>query len=135
MTGLPGLRAHRASWLLFAAASLAVSACRRASPEPGTVPNQEGRFALTVRNNYRLDVNVFVLQSGQPTRVGQVTAAMVYTFDLPDRMLSQGRLIRLRVDPVGSTRTLTSETVRVGVGQRLEWTIESDLAKSHLAVY
>jgi hypothetical protein len=80
-------------------------------------------------------VTIYIIHDGQATRVGAVTAASTNSLDISDRLLGQGRVIRLRADPLGSSRRHTSESVRVGIGQRIEWTLESDLDRSHIAVY
>jgi len=125
---------HASAVARTALALVLAAGCLRGSPQPG-MSSDGGRVALTIRNNNPLDVTIYVIHDGQATRVTAVTAASTNSVDIPDRLLGQGRLIRLRADPLGSSRRHTSESVRVGVGQRIEWTLESDLDRSHIAVY
>jgi hypothetical protein len=127
-------RRHLPALARTALTLILAASCFHSPPDPG-VHADEGRVALTVRNNHHLDVTIYVIHDGQATRVGAVTAANTNSLDVPNRMLGQGRMIRLRADPLGSSRSHTSESVRVGVGQRIEWTLESDLDRSHIAVY
>ena len=111
------------------------TACIR-PPAPGpSDPLSSGRVVVTVHNNYRADITVYVVGDGQPTRVGTATAATTTSFDVPARLLGQGRQLRLRADPIGGRAVYTSELVRVGPGQRVEWTLETDLERSSIAVY
>ena len=88
-----------------------------------------------MNNNYRADITVYVIADGQPTRVGLATSSTTATFDIPGRLLGQGRQVRLRADPIGARTTYTSELIRVGPGQRIEWSLETDLNRSSIAVY
>ncbi len=94
-----------------------------------------GRVVLTVHNNHRADITIYVVGDGQPTRVGTATAAATTSFNVAARLLGQGRQLRLRADPIGARSVHTSELIRVGPGQRLEWTLETDLSRSSVAVY
>jgi hypothetical protein len=114
---------------------LGTAACLRPPAPAPNDPISTGRVALTVHNNFRSDINVYVIGDGQPTRVGTATAAATTTFDVPARLLGQGRQLRLRADPIGGRSVHTSELVRVGPGQRIDWTLETDLSRSSVAIY
>ena len=92
-------------------------------------------MVLTVHNNYRADVTIYVIGEGQPVRVGIATAAATTSFDVAARLLGQGRQLRLRADPIGSRTVHTSEMIHAGSGQRVAWTLETDLSRSSVAVY
>ena len=94
-----------------------------------------GRVVLTVLNNSRTDVTVYVVGDGQPMRVGTATAVTTTSFDVPARLLGQGRQLRLRADPIGARSVHTSELIHVAPGQRVTWTLETDLSRSSVAVY
>ena len=104
------------------------------APTPSD-PVSMGRVVLTVNNNYRADITVYVVADGQPTRVGLATSSTTSSFDISSRLLGQGRQVRLRADPIGGRAVYTSELIRVGPGQRIEWTLETDLNRSSVAVY
>ena len=127
-----GLR--RAGALVFAVLA-ALSGCLRPPTPTPADPMNNGRVVVTVHNNYRSDITVYVIGDGQPIRVGTATAATTTTFDVPARLLGQGRQLRLRADPIGGRAVYTSELVRVGPGQRVDWTLETDLNRSSVAVY
>jgi hypothetical protein len=117
------------------AATLALAACLKPPAPTPSDPTNSARVLVTVNNRYRSDVTIYVVGDGQATRVGTATAASTASFDIPARLLGQGRQMRLRADPIGGRAVHTSELVRVGPGQRVEWTLETDLSRSSLAVY
>ena len=112
-----------------------LSGCLKPPAPTPADPATGGRVVLTVNNNYRADVTVYVVSDGQPTRVGLATSSTTASFDIPARLLGQGRQVRLRADPIGVRAVYTSELIRVGAGQRIEWTLETDLNRSSIAVY
>ena len=124
---------HRAALLAIALVAL-VGCLKPPAPTPSD-PASTQRVLVTVNNNYRADINVYVIGDGQPVRVGTATAAATSNFDVSARLLGQGRQVRLRADPIGARNIYTSELIRVGPGQRIEWTLETDLNRSSVAVY
>jgi hypothetical protein len=90
---------------------------------------------LTVDNNHWLDIVVFVFHDGELSRVGTVTAASSTNFFLPNWMIGQSRNIRLLADPIGSEDAVGTETIHIQPGQFIEWRLESQLARSTVAVY
>ena len=127
--------ALRRAALVSCLALASLAGCLKPPPAMPSDPISTGRVILTVNNNYRADVTVYVLSDGQPTRVGLATSATTATFDISSRLLGQGRQVRLRADPIGGRTVYTSELIRVGPGQRIEWTLETDLSRSSIAVY
>jgi len=102
-------------------------------PEPEADP--QAPTPLTVDNNNWLDVVVFVFHDGELSRVGTVTAASSSDFFLPAWMVGQTRNIRLVGDPIGSNAGVRTELIHVQPGQFIEWRLESQLARSTVAVY
>ena len=125
---------RRAAILAVAIVATVVGCLRPPVPTP-TDPMSASRVVLTVHNNARTDVTVYVIGDGQPIRVGTATAAATTSFDVPERLLGQGRQLRLRADPIGGRAVHTSELIHVGPGQRIDWTLETDLSRSSVAVY
>jgi hypothetical protein len=50
-------------------------------------------------------------------------------------MIGQSRNIRLLADPIGSDASARTETLHIQPGQFIEWRLESQLARSTVAVY
>jgi len=129
-------RAGRALVLLGLVAGLAAG-CGRHRVEDDVDPEADlySPTPLTVENNNWLDVVVFILHDGELTRVGTVTAASSGNFFLPSWMIGQSRNVRLLGDPIGSDESVRTETIHVQPGQFIEWRLESQLARSTVAVY
>jgi hypothetical protein len=54
---------------------------------------------------------------------------------MPARMIGGGRLITLEANLIGATRSVRTERLLVQGGQRVEWTLETGLERSTVAVY
>jgi hypothetical protein len=124
----------------FAALLVAGSACflfkhRQAGPPDVAPPAREGEFALSVTNHNFLDVVIYLVHDGQQTRVGTVTGSSSQVFYLRARLLGMGREIRLLGHPIGGQTVARTETLVVQPGQYVEWTLETDLARSSVGVY
>jgi hypothetical protein len=111
--------------------SLSAGACFKRS-----VMNQDVNGTITVRiaNNNQLDVTVYVVNQGMRVRIGTVSSTSTARFELPLRQIGAGGEFRLLADPIGSTRTVTSEVVHVFPGQVVEWNLAPDLRQSSLAI-
>jgi hypothetical protein len=108
---------------------------KRPKSDASAVVVRDGEFALTVTNHNYLDVVIYVLHDGQVTRAGTVTGSSAATFYLPGRLLGIGREIRLLGDAIGSTAVARTETLIIQPGQHIEWTLETDLARSSVGVF
>src|SRR5712692_3515422 len=95
----------------------------------------EGEIALSVTNHNYLDIVIYVLHDGQQTRVGTVTGSSSAIFYLPAWLVGQAHEVRLYGAPIGGTSYATTETLIVQPGQAIEWTLETDLRRSSVAVY
>jgi len=123
---------------LVAALALAVSGCGGHQNVEDDAAPEADPFAptpLTVDNAHWLDIVVFVFHDGELSRVGTVTAASSTNFFLPNWMIGQSRNIRLLADPIGSEDAVRTETIHIQPGQFIEWRLESQLARSTVAVY
>jgi hypothetical protein len=124
--------------ILLAAAPLALAACRHHAAETKPLPAPVGAATdvpLEIANHNWLDVIIYVIRDGQPTRLGIAGASSSATFTVPARLLSQGHEIRLWGHPIGGTGGTLTESVVVQPGQWIEWTLESDLDRSAIGVY
>ena len=145
MTRLPGLRFVRrlATPGLLAAFTAGCFIFGRAKPgEQPAASVPEGEIALNVVNHNYLDVVVYVLHHGVRSRVGSVTGSTSTVFYLPPRLLGQGREIQLRGYAIGAKDTAIggenyafTDILVVQPGQYIEWTLETDLRRSSVAVY
>jgi hypothetical protein len=120
---------------LLVALILCASGCARHGTEAGTVSESRAEIALVVENHHWNDVVVSVLHDGVVERIGLATAVKTTTFVIPSRRLGAAGLIRLRGHPVGAPDDHTTDAFLVQPGQEIQWTLESDLARSSVAVH
>lgn len=99
------------------------------------LPLEDADITLQIINHHWLDVTVYVIHDGERTRVGLVTASSTQWFALSPRLLGQSHEVWLLGDAVGSRATARSEVLIVRPGQRIEWTLETDLRRSSVGVY
>ena len=131
-------RRHRQAILLLVLPTAALCGCSHATHEAANAAyasDANTDVPLEIANHNWLDVIIYVLHDGQPTRVGVANASSSASFTLPARLLGQGREIRLFGHPIGGSGSAFTETVVVQPGQYIEWTLESDLERSAIGVY
>lgn len=97
------------------------------------IPDQP--VTLSVTNHNWLDIVVYVISGTERIRLITVTAAGAGEIVVPTRALQHNGEIRLLVHAVGNPTTFTSELVVAKPGSTVEWTIESELRRSSLAVW
>jgi hypothetical protein len=115
--------------LAFLLCAGACSALRR-----GNGPEDETDVVtVLVINHHLLDVALYNVAQGRRDRLGEVTAAATSSFKLHLRRLPANE-VQLLADPVGSSRGVTSELLRVSPGDEVRWVLESDLARSHVEI-
>ena len=102
------------SLLLSAVALACAPRSTRQDIPPGTAAT------LRVDNQAFLDVNVYVLRSGQRTRLGTVTALTTRTFVLPRTMVGTATTVQFLAAYIGSSRAPVSEEVVVWEGDEIE---------------
>ena len=124
--------ARRLLWISATLAALAACSHQHAA-EPEPTPDQG--WTLTVINHHWLDVSVYVTSDGGRSHVALVPATRTQSFEMPSRMITGGRLIILEANPIGAIRTVRSERLAVQGGQQVEWTLETGLERSSVAVY
>ena len=129
-------RADRSPAKLFLVLALLGSpGCARHGTESGDGSESRADIALVVENHHWSDVIVYLLHDGVLDRIGLATAVKTSTFNIPSRRLGTAGLVRLRGHPVGAPDDHTTEAFVVRPGQEIEWTLESDLARSSVAVH
>ena len=120
--------------ILLIAILLAAAACshRRRS---GSMSEPPANVTLQVTNHNFLDVTVFVLHDGQRIRMGLATGSSTQLFTIPGRLIAQSHEITLLGEAIGSNDRARTELLTVRPGQRIEWTLETDLRRSSVGVY
>ncbi len=128
--------------LRIAALSLGLvmlAGCARKMAAPTVAPaSQEfstDPIKLDVSNHNWLDVVIYVVHGGQRTRLLTVTAAGAATVVIPEHMLQNQGQIRLLAHAVGNPQTFLSETITAKRGMTIDWTLETDLRRSSVAVW
>jgi hypothetical protein len=104
----------------------------RQAAAPASSPSD---IVLVVENHHWNDVIVSVLHDGIVDRIGMVTAVKTSTLLIPSRRLGTSGIIRLRAHAVGAPDDHTSDSFAVRPGEEIQWTLESDLARSSVAVH
>jgi len=91
---------------------------------------------VTVKNQYRLDVNVYALYGGGGSRqfLGIVTSWNSRDFGVRGE-LAVGTRFRIAADPIGSNRNYVTEQILVRRGDVVEVTVLDPLAQSYYRVY
>ena len=120
---------------LVAALSLTACSRRGGNGESNPTPDYSSPVKVVVDNKHWQDVTVYVLHDGERSRIGTATATTIATFSVPRRQIGQSGLIRLIADPVGALSGISTETIVVQPGQQVQWTLESQLRRSSVAVY
>jgi hypothetical protein len=124
--------------LLVFMAALANCTHHHGAPAPAPAPvdeAQDAAWTLIVVNHHWLDVSIVVTYENQRAHVGTVAATHTETYVLPSRLLIGGSTIRLEANPIGAQRTVTTDPLTVRGGGRVEWTLESGLERSTVAVW
>jgi hypothetical protein len=122
--------------VLLAVVLLGTTACAgHTGKSEANGPAARSEVMLVVENHHWNDVIVYVLHDGVADRIGLVTAVKTSTFVIPSRRLGTSGLIQLRGHAVGAPDDHTTDKFLVQAGQEIQWTLESDLARSSVAVH
>jgi hypothetical protein len=123
---------YHVCWILLLAS---VACARHSTATVDTAPSARGEISLVVENHHWNDVVVSVVHDGVAERVGLATATKTSTFFFPSRRLGTSGLIQLRGHAVGAPDDHTTDVFVIKPGQEIQWTLESDLARSSVAVH
>ena len=134
--------------VLLAGSILALGACA-GRPRDADAPPASALpaiVALRVENRNYNDVVIWLERPGNRTRIGSVSGSSEASFPLPGRLWANPEGIRLAAemagqrsaradgsDGVGDRRVVTERLV-LSTGQRITWTLESALQRSHVGV-
>ena len=105
--------------------------CAKASIIPDDVPDT---VDISVSNNNSLDMTVYAVYQSMRVRLGTVSTASTQHFTLNLHQISASGEFQLLADPIGSRRTMTSESIHVSAGQAVEWVLSADLRQSSLVI-
>lgn len=123
---------RRVRYAIAASALVAGSAACPMRPEAAAA-NHDNVATLSIINHHPLDVVIYNVRQGHRERIGDVTAATNRTFTLHLRQYP-GNELQLSADPVGSVQPFTSQVIHVLAGETVEWTLETELARSFVVV-
>ena len=131
------MRARHASVLVLVLTILSACAGHKRSPN-SDVPaiSWDDPVTLDVKNHNWLDVTIYIVHGGQRTRVLTVVATRSASVIVPNHTLrNSGGQIRLLAHAIGNPATFMSETIVARPGMTIDWTLESDMKRSSLAVW
>jgi hypothetical protein len=120
----------------LALAGLLMVGCSRAAQveaDREVVYQAESNPTIRIVNRSQLDATIYLLHDGVRDRLGLVTAATTATLPVRARTLTSGEFALL-ADPVGASRTTTSETLHTSQGQQFTWTLERDFSRASIQV-
>ena len=131
------MRTRHAAALVLGFGILCACAGHKASPNPElSAFMADETVTLDVKNHNWLDVTIYIVHGGQRTRVLTVVATSSASIVVPNHALrNSGGQIRLLAHAIGNPATFTSETIVARPGMTIDWTLESDLKRSSLAVW
>ena len=109
---------------------LTTSACPM---RQSSIEDDSDLVTILVVNHHRLNVTIFNVANGHRDRIGEVTAAANAEFKLHLRRFLASE-IQLFADAIGSPETVRSELVHLSPGDVVEWTLETELNRSHLMI-
>jgi hypothetical protein len=86
-----------------------------------------------VTNHNSLDVDIFVLAGSARIRLGTVVTSRSQEFNLPPQALGAGP-VRISADPIGARAAYTSGPLTIADGDRIQLTVNPELAQSTISV-
>jgi hypothetical protein len=128
------MRTTRVSFILFAMAIMA-TACNRgpdlsptpaASDDSGTIRQA---IPVQVSNQNYNTMNIYLVRQGARWLVGQINGLSDSTITIPASLAPPDHQVRLRAEAIGGG-AVTTPTLIVAPGQRVYWTVGSDLSTS-----
>lgn len=107
------------------------TACTRTNEAAGTlVPANV--VSLHVQNNNFLDVDVYAVSQGVPTRLGTVTGNSTRNFIIDGSLVTQD--FRVIATPIGARGQASTGAIIVSPGQTIEFTVGSTLRNSTVSI-
>ena len=130
-------------WLSVVAVALTLTSCSHVlqaagGPDELTATEDDPdpqHVALKVDNNNWSDVVISLEHDGRSDRIATVKGASSSNLKLPRPWFGAGASVRLVAHRIGSTSIFRSEGFTVPRGTSVQWTLESDLQRSSLAIW
>lgn len=110
---------------------VAASGCARTNEAAGTVV-PANVVGLHVQNNNFLDVDVYAVSQGVPTRLGTVTGNTTRDFVVDGSLVTQD--FRVIATPIGARGQASTGAIIVSPGQTIEFTVGSTLRNSTVSI-
>ena len=110
---------------------VAASGCARTNEAAGTVV-PANVVGLHVQNNNFLDVDVYAVSQGVPTRLGTVTGNTTRDFVVDGSLVTQD--FRVIATPIGARGQASTGAIIVSSGQTIEFTVGSTLRNSTVSI-
>ncbi len=100
-------------------ALLAAACSHAARSAPPTNPTTEAAATVKVVNDNVLDMNVFVVSSGQRFRLGSVNGGHTEVFTLPRAIVHYSTQLVFEIRSIGNASVETTETMSVSPGDQI----------------
>lgn len=113
---------------------LLISGCGRALSSPFGRGAREGPVTIEVVNNNYNDADVYAVIGSQAIRLGTVTGKTTGRLSLDEDRVTGAWGLRLRVEPIGSRASYTSDEVSVFAGGHVVLVIGAELSQSHVSL-
>lgn len=121
------------------------AACSRLRPlavesDASGAPIHGAVIPVEIRNDNMQAVNIYILHGGLRTRIGIADAAQASSFFFPASYSEGASRVQLVAVPLiggrfGWRKSIQSDPIVVHVGERVIFSLESDLSRSTIAVY
>jgi hypothetical protein len=108
------------------------TACAHNSGEAAGDVAPANAIGILVKNNNFLDVDVYAVADGVPTRLGTVTGNSKRSFAIDPSFATQN--FGIVATPIGGSGRASTGNVLVSAGQTVEFTVGSTLANSSVVV-
>jgi hypothetical protein len=108
---------------LVPAVALALALAPACSRRPAAPLNPQAEIAVAVENQNFLDMDVFIIRSGQRIRIGQVPGLSSRILMVRPDLVGLGAEVRFEIHPIGGRMNPISETITVRPGDVIHLTI------------
>jgi hypothetical protein len=102
---------------MLASVSVLIGSC---TPRAGSTTPETPQTSVRIVNHNFLDMDVYVLISGEPSRLGTVTGLTTQVLTLPSGFVQAPTEVRFRASPVGSRASALSMGVYATPGDTLQ---------------
>ncbi len=111
-----------------------------AAPAEDPVSFHSAVIPVQIQNDNMQDLTIFVFHNGTRTKIGIAGAAQETTVTFPARLSEGAATVQIAAVPLiggrfGWRKSIVSEAISVHRGERVVFNLESDLARSTIAVF